>query len=992
MKVVGVVMTLTVLASLLVTSAVPTSAAAGTLAWGVVSTPSAVGNVLTAGTGVNFLAAAADGKTLFALDTTSNLLYKSTNAGASWAAGVAVTAGAVDLVVSPDFATDNLVVVANAATVQVSTNGGTSFVTLTPVLGTGAITSADIGKYYADGITNILIGTTLGGDAISNAQRFPISGLGTWTGVGTIQLGGIGDFSVLDVKFSPSHATDGEIMAVYVNATNTVLSSRFGALEWNGFILPVNVNASITTTGATIAVASDYVGNIGAPILVGLRGDVAADDLFRISGRAGAAGASADLNIGGTGTPTSIRTVAIGGPAATATVLWSTTGGTVGRSAGLTTFAATVPAKAPTGVGSAFPVFGGTTAFVGTSGVDSGVSRSMDLGVTFDQVGLVNVGVIADMSILNLTTIDNNTMFVVMNNADVAVTGFGQRQVWKTTDAGATWVRVFTSGTAASLTAIISDAVASPAYATDSTVLLIDGSTLVRKSTNGGASFTPIAFPTGVSRAIMVDGTNFFGGGVTAGALFKAGRFSGATGIGASAVTSIAISPKDATKATIAVGLANGAVYQSTNDGVTFTLVGTAAPLTANAIVAYGTDGTLYAGGTGGVARWTTAWTNLNAVTAVGLAVVGDSTLYTADPTAATLGPPTVGAGYRSLKPTAATAAAAEFQNLNLSATSGFPTSGVGGTAASLDVVAATADNTLYVTETTTAIGTFLYTGRIYGFKDTLAIAPAQTAPAANAILTTVTSAAATWAAVTGATNYRVTLDAVESGDIVAATAPTVTLGSGTAIGALTNAAFTGGTTHSWSFRVSTPLFSRQSTSRNFTTALPAVNPQPVAVNPNPMLGAQDVAIDATFFWPAVVGATGYEFTIAEDIDPAEPNKFAIIDYSATTVTNAFPGRENLKYDTTYYWRVVPFNATGAKGAASVFFFTTVPKPEPVAEPTPPVVVQQQAPPQITLTIPPAEVTKVEPIPTYLLWAVIAVGAVLIIAVIVLIVRTRRIS
>jgi hypothetical protein len=156
-----------------------------------------------------------------------------------------------------------------------------------------------------------------------------------------------------------------------------------------------------------------------------------------------------------------------------------------------------------------------------------------------------------------------------------------------------------------------------------------------------------------------------------------------------------------------------------------------------------------------------------------------------------------------------------------------------------------------------------------------------------------------------------------------------------------------------------------------------------------PALGATNVAIDTTFTWPSVVGAVSYEFEIAEEIGQAD--KFYLKDEVGSSTVNAFKLVDTLKYDTQYWWRVRAVNAQGLKGAYTTSFFTTAKEPV-VVEQTPPVVVTQTPPPQITLEIPPAQVTKVEPIPAYLLWAVIAVGAILVIAVIVLIVRTRRIS
>jgi hypothetical protein len=63
-------------------------------------------------------------------------------------------------------------------------------------------------------------------------------------------------------------------------------------------------------------------------------------------------------------------------------------------------------------------------------------------------------------------------------------------------------------------------------------------------------------------------------------------------------------------------------------------------------------------------------------------------------------------------------------------------------------------------------------------------------------------------------------------------------------------------------------------------------------------------------------------------------------------------------------------------------------------EAAPPIIIEEKpAPPapEIILEVPPTP-APVQVIPDYLLWVIVAVGAVLIIAVIVLIVRTRRVT
>jgi len=165
----------------------------------------------------------------------------------------------------------------------------------------------------------------------------------------------------------------------------------------------------------------------------------------------------------------------------------------------------------------------------------------------------------------------------------------------------------------------------------------------------------------------------------------------------------------------------------------------------------------------------------------------------------------------------------------------------------------------------------------------------------------------------------------------------------------------------------------------------PPEAPAGETIGQSPILGANDVATNASITWPKVDGAISYNIEIATD------SAFTTLFDSGSPTVNAFKSTKAFAYNTTYYWRVKTVTALGTSAWSTPSFFTT--EKEAAAQ-QPPVVVQQQAPPQITLQPTPVNVTEttVEPIPAYLLWAVIAVGAILVIAVIVLVVRTRRIS
>jgi hypothetical protein len=184
-----------------------------------------------------------------------------------------------------------------------------------------------------------------------------------------------------------------------------------------------------------------------------------------------------------------------------------------------------------------------------------------------------------------------------------------------------------------------------------------------------------------------------------------------------------------------------------------------------------------------------------------------------------------------------------------------------------------------------------------------------------------------------------------------------------------------------------------------------------------PKPGALNVPTNPTFQWMEVTGAARYEFQLATD-----PN-FTSIVKSANNITGVFYAVEDLDYETAYYWRVRAVMADGTAGpwVASVFSTMAEPLP-PVTVTVPPVtntVTQTVTPPASTMIIttpgptqtvtPPAStviittpgpaVTVTQPAPsiqpaetpTYV-WAIVGIGAVLVIAIIVLIVRTRRVA
>jgi hypothetical protein len=133
----------------------------------------------------------------------------------------------------------------------------------------------------------------------------------------------------------------------------------------------------------------------------------------------------------------------------------------------------------------------------------------------------------------------------------------------------------------------------------------------------------------------------------------------------------------------------------------------------------------------------------------------------------------------------------------------------------------------------------------------------------------------------------------------------------------------------------------------------------------------------------------------------SEDPDFAIIEWSHTADGTFFRPEESFAYNTTYYWRVRGIlkesyvqgrSVVAAVGSAwATGLITTEAKPA-------------EAPAPMVITIPePAKAPEVKvvevpipapapAIPTGLLYTIVGIGAILVIALIVLIVRTRRVT
>lgn len=286
---------------------------------------------------------------------------------------------------------------------------------------------------------------------------------------------------------------------------------------------------------------------------------------------------------------------------------------------------------------------------------------------------------------------------------------------------------------------------------------------------------------------------------------------------------------------------------------------------------------------------------------------------------------------------------------------------GVNGTVSNLSLTAGS--NILWAIDTTTALD-------IWTYEDTLAAPVVLTSPGNKSSVDSEDEVAFTWEDLNVDTVEFYTLELNEYDDF-----------SGPDLGATliddndwsTGAdALDSGTTYYWRVTVTDPVSSRTSAEWSFITKVAQVT-APVEVRPLP--GAQDVILLPTFAWRPVTGAATYEILVATDAG------FTSVVTSASTLINAWEIDVELDYSTVYYWRVRGISASGAPaGDWVISVFTTMAKPTV----TPPVEITQ-----ITQPAPIVEITKTEITPAWI-WAIIAIGAVLCVAVVILIVRTRR--
>ena len=990
-KIWGIGLTLVLLVSLLAFAA-PVSAAP--LEFSPETIPSGTDQVIINGSNVLDIAVAADGTTVYAVTGTGNV-YKSTDAGVSWtvkttAAGHAsgVIGGADLIAVAPDDANYAVVAKADATTtVYATTNGGATWGVLgTPQEGSDAAAAVitDIALSADSAGTHYIAIAGSDTDNVGNVWYFDLGAAApSWVEINDKTGFSTSDIDLaLAVAFSPNFASDQVLTAVTSDNGTAVYFEMFSmsTLLWNvdaGFTnyeveLLNSAGASFDTvaTVASISLSPTYLGGdeIERVAFVGITGGSDDDGVYRLD----------NTTVRHLTSAADINSVAFNGTNLVAAVSAATT---IYRSAdplvSLPTFIPTASTKSPGGASLPVVAWAGTSVVAGTSGDASAFSVSTDDGASWNDISLIDtaiteiedVAVSADGSVTYLLANDGSDMSLfrrasswqrVLNISGdtgyiVRIAPDDPSVVYVADKAGTTVYYSKESGdtkwyTRASRYSIQDLAVESA----DVAYVAVDGAVTVSKTTNRG-------FTWGVA---------------------------GSTELIAGSIHTITSLSED----NLIVGGTTGYVSYSTDGGATWTpiaqQINTTSLLTQVTASGLAEGDFIYAASsenTTTVERWpigqsqAVPWKDLLAPTSTDYRAYGialhNGTLYVS--TTYDGGATEV---QRTLIPfidepsaaywTTMTAAAGDFDRTP----SALRVSGV----------------TVYGASA----------GVLWGYADLLAAAgPELIGPAdgmklsMNPISGTAYDVSFTWKRPSLATDYYLwvafdeafTETAIGPGRLTGSTTD-ATVSEILGAGVSDTLSYMPGTTYYWRVMAAVPIASPWSEVRSFsvepgTAVVPAIG--------SPANGETSASATPAFSWSPVSGATRYEFQLSADAGFTLP----LLASTKLTSTGIQPAG-TLDAGATYFWRVRSLEPV-AGGWSTIANFTVAVPVEPAA----PVVIPPAKAPVVNIppievpapivNIPPAP-TPTAPISQGLLLAIIIIGAVLVIAVIVLIVRTRR--
>ena len=1046
-KIWSVGLTLALLGSLLAFAApVPVAAAAGNQQWAGQPLPGATNNVLVVGSDVTDIAVASDGNTVYvtvgptAVVATQGV-YISTNAGQGFTL-LASYAGAAPLNVdvAPDDPT--VVVVNDGTTVWGSTNSGTTWADLaaggTLFVGTAtggvpqdvcvgpARANTLLGRDYAVALANPAAGVAGGNVEILGTTA-------TWTTVAAVLA--THDYMAIDT--TPNFVGDRCLVTVGAlnGATAGVDFQIINSAPPTAIVRTVSfVPAAGITTGdlgvagtgivtADIALPADFDPTTGsgrrAYVCTGTATAATSDDVYRIDDTE-----FRDLDAAGTG-GAQIKSLSFSGTIDEGTLV-------VGYNAATTVKFTSNPQssiptwtsckKNPSGPAAAAATvirlaadFNTTKrVFAGTTGLQSAFSISNNGAVSFDAEAMIDNGVANTIVAINdiQLTPDGKYLFVA-NDDGVNIS------LWKTSVAptSTSWSRVFS---AVKVSALVPSSLVrlNPGWEDSPSIYFFDlvagGGGTIWYSSNGGDIFATRTTPAlgGNIADVAIEDASIVYIGDTAGSVTKSTTSAWTWATPKSAKCNAIIS-LDSGKADHLLCGGTARVSWSTDGGTSFSYQPGNAGETYFVVADenYDDNNTFFAGDTSLTSSQVYRYTIGEDSTLVGLGnpcavfgvdplvglAIANGALYamsdatTAPAINAVLGVPAASGVDRNLYPMAdpgTVAAVWDTPSVGLNSVVAPP-------AAIAGFTVGTGSNVLFAFDTATPA--------LYAYDDVFATTtPELQAPAdgSSVSIDPVSGRAdpvnMVWTAVgmgSGGGN-RVDIGIKKAEDpwipapvvnnnAVSSTGPSYQLFSVAAGGPYN---LNANTNYDWRVRYDRAVngdFVRTKWSASFQikvqggTVVQQPHAGPVILSPQ---GGATTGLTPGISWAPYSGATKYQIILATDAEM----KNRVAGTPAFVTSPAWQAAAPLEYGTTYFFAIAAVEPTVSP--QSVGSFTTMDKPVAPPAPAPPVVVKEQpAPPAPVINIPPTQ--QISP---PFIWAIVIIGAILIIAVIVLIVRTRR--
>jgi len=997
--------------------AVPASA--GTLSWSVKTNadiPSTTNEVLALGSSLLDMAVSSDGQTIYVVADISGAdkLFKSTNGGDTWSevsdAAVKLPTTLTRVAIAPD--DTNIVVIQGGTSVYASTNAGSTFNTL------GTVTSSASGSGTVNTIYDLAI------SSLSGSERYiAVAGQQSGADAAALYYFNLGssapqwkdalsaDFTgsqpsanatmdkIVAVAFSPNFASDQVITAVSeetggaLDATGFVRYhvASFNQKAWDTteFGTPVSLetstaNATLTVTVADISIDPAYLGGddttrnvfVGASILAA---GVEAGGVYRLKNT------TLRQEKDGTG----INSVAwdgvniAAGAYATNDVFRSAdalvSSPTYSTSRGLKEIGVD-----DSGNDAVLVRWAGDTLVGVKQGAASSFARSTDSGKTWSEIALMDTALTTMMDFG--VTPDGSIQYLLTN--DSAETSLFLRST-------SNWQRIFVVAHTTTADWIVRVAMGDPSavYIAD-----VGGTTMYYTNDSGLEKWTQRTSRYTIADMAVQDADVAYVANQDNDEVSKTtnGGFTWGTDVdtksgGGTGVTLTLIGEDQ-----ILIGTTTGYVAYSSDGNTSWTKVATqlsvsgkahatASGLAAGDFIYAATQGTASK-----VERWEigqseTSWKDLAAPTPATYSVYGlalvEGALFSLSANA------TDSSLEKTLEPTTSTPAASKWASV-ASAGEGFVRT----------------PNALNVSSGVTLWAIDNVANGLWSITDTLATAVPVTLASpkegyqnpVNPVSGASQDISFSWhrpSAGTTSLAYEVKIYASDGTSLLttatqtatAVATPNILVGPNQTTAGQT-LSFAAGETYYWKVRVSSPVYSPYSETRSFSIAPLSAQ---VAGLLSPVNGSSDRSQTPSFSWSPVSGVTDYNFVLANNAGLKVPIVDVIIRGST-----AYAVTSPLSYGTTYFWSVKPVAPIvgdwSAVGNFTVMAAPTAPTPPIVIEQTPaPIINIPAAPPAQQIIIPPAPPAPAPIAPGYI-WAIIIIGAVLVIAVIVLIVRTRR--